>query len=394
MGFRTAACLLGVFACVRFVSAGDLPPAVDRVVDYEKDIAPILAAKCLDCHGEETQESRFRLDRKSALLRGGDSGEPAIVLGKSEQSHLIRLVAGLEPGQVMPPSGSESLTKSEIAILRAWIDQGVTWPGPAGELGNSTEKSDHWSLQPLATVAPPAMSDAWGQTPVDAFILKVLQERRLTPNAPADRRTFIRRLFLDTLGLPPSPEDVQRYVDDASTDATSELIERVLASPHYGERQARYWLDLVRFAETNGFETNSERPNAWGYRDFVIQSFNDDLPYHEFIKAQISGDSIGQPVGLGFLVAGPWDQVKSPDINLTMMQRQNELDDMINTTGTVFLGLTLGCARCHNHKFDPISQTDYYALQAIFAGVQHGDMTLPLSPKQEEEQISQLFLEH
>ncbi|WP_437222185.1 DUF1553 domain-containing protein [Planctomicrobium sp. SH661] len=377
------------FACIAVtwgqICFADLPAPATSVIDFEKQISPIFAAKCLDCHGADLQESRFRLDRKTSLIRGGNSGEPAIVPGNSAESHLIRLVAGIDAGQVMPPKGGDLLTSDEISLLRAWIDQGAVWPGPDGVVIDEKVTSDHWSFQPLKAVSLPMVKSDRIQTPVDTFILQSLEQHKIHLNPPADRRTLIRRMYLDVLGLPPTPEQVQRYVKDDSPHATDILIEQVLSSPQYGERQARYWLDLVRFAETYGFETNRERPNAWRYRDYVIDSFNADKPYDQFVKEQLAGDVLGDVNGLGFLVAGAADQVKSPDLNLTLMQRQNELDDMINTTSTVFLGLTVGCARCHNHKFDPITQTDYYALQAIFAGVNHGDLALPLPPAQLEQ---------
>lgn len=367
----------------------ELPPASAKKIDYDAHIAPLLAEKCLDCHGTEVQEGRFRLDRKSSVLRGGDSGEPGLIVGNSADSHLIKLVAGLDAAKRMPPDTSEQLTPEEIGLLRAWIDQGVTWPGPDGIVTTERINTSHWAFQPVAEVVPPPLPKDWGHNPIDAFVLRKLSERELAPSPPAGRETLIRRIFLDVLGLPPSPDRVARYLAAEEPRATLELIEEVLASPHYGERWARHWLDLVRFAETHGFETNRERPHAWRYRDYVIDSLNSDKPYDQFIREQIAGDLHGNPVGLGYLVAGPYDQVKSPDINLTLMQRHNELDDMINTTGTTFLGLTLGCARCHNHKFDPLTQTDYYALEAIFSGVNHADMPLPL-PREQQERVAEL----
>jgi len=364
------------------IYAEELPPAAEKPIRFEHDVLPILEANCHDCHGEFGQEGNFRLDRKTPLLKGGDSGEPGILVGNSEKSHLIRLVAGLEPDLRMPPDEGDALSTDDIAILRAWIDQGAKWPGPNGVIEKETVTSDHWAFQPVAPVEVPNVNSQWVKNPIDQFILDRLNQEGLTPNDMANRHTLIRRLSLDVLGLPPDPSEVAAYVDTTNDDATDQLVEAMLASPHYGERWATHWLDLVRFAETYGFETNRERPNAWRYRDYVIQAFNDDMPYDQFIREQLAGDSYESPIGLGYLVAGPYDQVKSPDINLTLMQRQNELDDMINTTSTAFLGLTIGCARCHNHKFDPISQSDYYSMQAIFAGVQHGDMALPLSQEQ------------
>ena len=353
--------------------------------DFEKQIQPILAEKCFHCHGPDVQESHLRLDRRAAMLLGGDSGEPAIVPGDAANSHLIQLVNGSETGQVMPPDEADRLAKDEIALLSAWIDQGAVWPGPDGAVDTQSEKSDHWAFQPLRTTPPPRVEDAWVANGIDAFILQKLNEHSLTPNPRATRAELIRRIALDMPGLPPTPEDVRAFVADPDPNAIQNMVATILNNPHYGERWSRHWLDLVRFAETNGYETNRERPNAWPYRDYVIRSLNDDKPYNQFIKEQIAGDAIGVPEATAYLVAGPYDLVKSPDINLTLMQRQNELDDMINTTGTAFMGLTLGCARCHNHKFDPIRQTDYYSLQAIFAGVQHGDQSMPLTDAQHRE---------
>ena len=370
-----------------------------NAVDFEKQILPILQANCFDCHDANTQESKFRLDRKSDLLRGGDSGEPGIISGQSGKSHLVKLIRGEEAGHVMPPDEQDRLSPAQVHLLELWIDQGAPWPGPNGVVKQEIQTTDHWSFQPLKKVKPPVIEDGWIINGVDAFILRKLREKQLPHNPVADPKTLIRRISLDVLGLPPTPEQVEQFLYDESPDAYQKLVQSTLDSPHYGERWARHWLDLVRFAETHGFETNRERPNAWPYRDYVIQSFNEDKPYDLFIKEQIAGDSFGNPIGTGYLVAGPYDLVKSPDINLTLMQRQNELDDMINTTGTAFLGLTLGCARCHNHKFDPITQTDYYSMQAIFAGVKHGDRKLPVPAsrqkklKRRQSQIAKLKTE-
>jgi len=381
--------LLALLVCNADSVGEETKPAVEKVIDFEEQILPIFQAKCLDCHGEDAQESEFRLDRKSALLRGGDSGEPAIILGDSAKSHLIKLVRNEEADHVMPPDEEERLSSAQIHLLKLWIDQGAKWPGPNGAVTREKQTTDHWSFQPLKKVKPPALAadeTKWSINRIDAFILSKLQQKKIPHNGVANRRTLIRRIYLDVLGLPPTPKQVQQFIEDDSADAYQKLVEQTLSSSHYGQRWARHWLDLVRFAETHGFETNRERPDAWPYRDYVIQSFNEDKPYDQFIKEQIAGDSFGSTIGTGYLVAGPYDLVKSPDINLTLMQRQNELDDMINTTGTAFLGLTLGCARCHNHKFDPISQTDYYSLQAIFAGVKHGDRSLPI-PKSQQQKL-------
>jgi hypothetical protein len=227
--------------------------------------------------------------------------------------------------------------------------------------------TNHWSFQPVKRPAGAG---------IDEFVLGQVREKGLALSPAADKATLIRRLYLVMHGMPPTPQEVVAFHNDTQPDAYARLVNRVLASPRYGERWARHWMDVVRYADTNGFETNRERKTAFHYRDWIVESFNADKPYDRFIKEQIAGDALGADAANGFLVAGPLDIVKSPDINLTLMQRQDELADMVNTTGTAFLGLTMGCARCHNHKFDPILQKDYYAMQAVFAGVNLGERPL------------------
>lgn len=351
-----------------------LPPAADRPVKFADDIQPLLVRYCYDCHAGDTQESNFRLDQKGTAFKGGDFGEKPIIPGESAKSPLVLYASGTDPNVVMPPKGAR-MTAAELGLLRAWIDQGAEWPDSAD--GPVKLTTSHWSFQPRAAVKIPEVpAELASGHPIDAFIVAKLATVGLKPSAPADRATLIRRLYLDMLGLPPTPGEVHAFVSDESPDAYTKLIEHVLASPRYGERWAMHWLDVVRFAETNGFETNVERPNAYHYRDYVIRALNDDVPYDRFVMEQLAGDTLGADAATGFLVAGPWDQVKSPDPVLTAMQRSDELADITSTTATAFLGLTIGCARCHNHKFDPILQTDYYALQAVFAGVQHGDRPL------------------
>jgi hypothetical protein len=235
---------------------------------------------------------------------------------------------------------------------------------------------DHWAFHPVTRPAVPAVVSPRARSPIDRFLLARLAKEGLKPSPEADRATLIRRLKFDLLGLPPTPEEIDAFVSDPAADAYERLVERYLASPHFGERWARHWLDVVRFAESNGFEMNQPRPNAWPYRDYVIRAFNENVPYDRFVREQLAGDALGADEATGFLVAGPWDQVKSPDPALTAQQRADELHDIVSTTGSTFLGLTVGCARCHNHKFDPILQKDYYGMVAVFAGVQHGDRPL------------------
>lgn len=387
---RIAFALLASHAITAAADKTDkLPPASTKKVDFEEDIVPLLAAHCFKCHGAKKHESNYRLDVKKIALAAADFGEPAIIPGKSAQSPLIHFVAGTDPDVVMPPSGKR-LTSKQVGLLRAWIDQGVVWPKElAGDASGGSLKTDHWSLQPVERPKPPEFHDDFVKSPIDAFILARLHESKLRPSKRADKAVLARRIHLVMHGLPPKPRDVDRYVNDHSDTAYQNLVERILKSPRYGERWAQHWIDIVRFGETDGFETNRERPNAWHYRDYIIASLNSDKPYDQFIREQIAGDALAADVATGFLVAGPFDRVKSPDVNLTLMQRQDELADMINTTGTAFLGLTLGCARCHNHKFDPISQKDYYAIQAVFAGINHGDRPLPASADRQQ-QIDEL----
>lgn len=351
------------------------PTAVKKNIDFQRDVKPILSKRCFECHGAESQEGELRLDIRSSLLKGGESGEPSVVVGKSQDSPLFDRVSSKDSDLRMPPDG-KPLTQTEIEILRNWIDQGVQWPKQ--ENGDEPLKltTDFWSFQPLQKIPIPQSKRGWGNNAIDALILRKLHEKTLKPSAPADRVTLIRRLYLDMLGLPPTSEEVADFVNDKHSDAYEKLVNRVLISPHYGERWARHWLDVVRFAETDGFEMNQERANAYYYRDYVIESLNQDKPYDRFIFEQIAGDAVGVDAATGFLVGGAYDKVKGKDPVLNLIQRQDELADIINTTGTTFLGLTLGCAKCHSHKFDPIPQKDYYSIQAIFTGVQHGERPL------------------
>jgi hypothetical protein len=269
----------------------------------------------------------------------------------------------------------------------------LVFDSPAAE---TPEK--HWSFQPITRPPLPVTLHATRNTqhassftnPIDAFIAAKLAGPRLSLSPPADRRTLIRRVYFDLIGLPPSPEEVRAFESDRSPGAYERLVDKLLASPRHGERWARHWLDVVRFAETTGFEVNTPRPNAWPYRDYVIRAFNEDKPYDQFILEQLAGDVFGEDAATGFLVAGPDDQVKSPDPVLTANQRADELHDIVSTAGSAFLGLTVGCARCHDHKFDPIPQTDYYAIKAVFEGVRHGERKLktPDAELKERELIS------
>ncbi|MDR3402608.1 MAG: DUF1553 domain-containing protein [Chthoniobacter sp.] len=362
-----------------------LPPPATRPVDFVKDIQPLFEKNCLKCHGPEKQKSGYRVDVRDSALKGGDDHAPNIVPGKSAASPLIHFVAGLDEDMLMPQKG-DRLTAEQIGLLRAWIDQGANWPVEAQP---SDPKKSHWSFQPLKRPEVPETKSAKAdvRNPVDAFVLAKLTEKNLTLSPEADRRTLIRRLSFDLLGLPPTPEEIEAFVADPDPKAYEKLVERYLASLRYGERWARHWLDVMRFAESNGFEMNRSRPNAWPYRDYVIRAFNEDVPFDRFVREQLAGDALGVDEATGFIVGGAYDAVKSPDPVLTAQQRADELHDMVSTTGSTFLGLTLGCARCHNHKFDPISQVDYYSVTAVFQGVLHRER--PMRPADAPERLKQ-----
>ncbi len=363
-----------LFSLVAVIDCG-LAPAQE--VTFERDVLPILKAHCLECHGAESQESLLRLDSMTAALTGGDSGEPVIVPGDSARSHLMERVTSSDSKLRMPPD-AEPLPPEQLVVLRKWIDSQSLWLDAGNEIAH--KKSRHWSFQPLVRPKLPVSDGVTSLHPIDAYIKEELDAVGLGMSPPAARQRLIRRLYLVMHGLPPTPDQVAEFEQDEHPRAWEKLVDRVLESPRYGERWATHWLDIIRFGETNGFETNRERPNSFPFRDWVIDAFNSDKPYDHFVKQQIAGDALGEPIGTGFLVAGPNDIVKGQDPLLGLLQRQDELTDMVNATGTAFLGLSTGCARCHNHKFDPISQSDFYALQAVFAGVEHGETDLPRPP--------------
>jgi len=394
-------------------------PRLMQAQDFVREVKPIFEKHCYECHGAQKQKGGLRLDARAYALRGGEEHKPLWVAGKGSESVIVRFVSGQEPNMQMPPKG-EKLSAADIETLKRWIDAGANWPDD-GIVLNDPLKT-HWAFQPLA-------SKEQGARSMDDFVREKLKANGLTLSAPADARTLVRRLYLDLTGLPPTPEEVEAFVrsgaersdkwrsgevrsektseaksssplnlstspllnvstspQPAASHAYERLVDKLLDSPRYGERWARHWLDVVRFAETDGFEKNVERPNAWRYRDYVIRALNEDKPFDAFVRDQIAGDQTGEDTAMGFIVGGPWDEVKSPDPVLTAQQRADELNDMVATTGTAFLGLTLQCARCHNHKFDPVPQTDYYSMAAVFSGVMHGER--PIKSGNNAEQLA------
>jgi len=369
--------------------AAELPEPAAAEVDFARDIQPVLERSCLSCHGPEKQRSGFRLDQRSSALRGGELGV-AIVAGQSAQSALIRMVAGLEPGLEMPPEG-DRLTPVEIGQLRRWIDDGAHWPQGSTESGDA-DPTDWWSLRPLTSPPVPdpvGLPVEWSLNPIDKFVYARLVEAGLTPTTEADRRTLIRRVYYDLIGLPPTPEEVSAFVGDTDPQAYELLINQLLDSPQYGERWARHWLDLVHFAESHGHDQDRPRENAWPYRDYVIAALNTDKPYARFIEEQIAADALFPEQtelipALGMLAGGPWDESTLASIREDSIDRQIgrylDRDDIVTTVMSTFTSSTVHCARCHNHKFDPIPQSDYYALQAVFAGTEKADKVYDSDP--------------
>lgn len=344
----------------------------DEQVAFERDIAPILLGRCLECHNEQEQSGGLDLTRQAALARGGESGSP-VVAGDPESSLLLqRVVAG-----EMPPERqgrAQKLPDAEIALLERWIRAGAEWP--AERVLDRFERTtatrggrDWWSLQPVVRPELPKLRSEGllAENPVDLFVRARLEELGWEPAPPADKRTLVRRLYLDVIGLPPSAEETEAFLRDESPAAYEQLVDRLLDSPHYGERWARYWLDLVRFAETSGYERDQEKPGAWRYRDWVVDSLNRDKPYDRFVLEQVAGDELPDRteesvIGTGFLRLGTWnDEPNDPE-----EYKWERLEDLVHATSSAFLGLTVKCARCHEHKFDPIAQVDYYRMAAAF----------------------------
>jgi mono/diheme cytochrome c family protein len=364
------------FICILAIPS--LLAAAEPRIDFEQQIRPIFQRSCIKCHGDEKQKGGLRLDRPKEVFGSLDSGKQAVIASKPDQSELIRRITTADPDDRMPPK-SDPLSAAEIQLIRGWINQGATWPeskiaGPTTrpEMVVTAEDRQHWSYLPLHRVDPPAVKNgSWAKTSIDRFILASLESKNLHPNPPADRRTLIRRVYFDMLGLPPKPEEVDSFISDPSPDAYEKLVDRVLASSHYGERWGRHWLDVARYADSDGMESDADRPDAYHYRDFVIKAFNNDLSYQTFVRWQLAGDEYEpeNPQAIsatGFLAAAPTEVLTVPMEEERLRLRFNELDDMAATTANGLLGLTLGCARCHDHKFDAIPTRDYYRIQCAF----------------------------
>lgn len=335
----------------------EVAPATAAELDYARDVQPLLARRCFACHGPDQAEGGLAFHEAELALGESESGEYAIVPGDPDSSAMLARVTSDDEYERMPPEG-EPLKDNEVAILKQWIEEGATF-------------TKHWAFEPLTDpVVPEVANDSADVHPIDAFVLKRLAEAGLHQAPPADKRTLIRRATYDLIGLPPTPAEVEAFANDPDPDAYEKLIDRLLASNQYGEKWGRHWLDLVRYAETNSFERDDAKPNAWKYRDYVIRSFNEDKPYDQFVQEQLAGDLLEHPTAdsktaTGYYRLGIWDDEPADPLQA----RYDELDDLVATTGQAFLGLTINCARCHDHKIDPIPATDYYGMLAIFADV-------------------------
>jgi mono/diheme cytochrome c family protein len=353
---RGIAVIAGVVAAAAGLRAPADPPAAR--VDFNRDVLPILSARCFACHGPDASQRKagLRLDARADALAERDD-DPAITPGRPDKSALITRVSHAKAGRMPPPKAGPALTHEQVEVLTRWIEQGA-------------EYADHWAfVAPKRPPLPRVADGAWPQTPVDAFVLQALEARGLKHAPKASREVLIRRATLDLTGLPPTPAEVKAFLADTAPDAYERLIERLLASPHYGERWGRHWLDVVRYADSGGFETDIFYSHAWRYRDYVIRAFNADKPFDRFLKEQIAGDEL-YPGDAEALLATSVFTIGPVLEESAMVKGWLEYDlltDMVDTTGSAFLGLTLGCARCHDHKYDPVSQKDYYALQGLFA---------------------------
>ena len=369
------------------LTAGLTVAADEPKQTFDREVAPLLVRRCLDCHNGTEKKGMLDLSRIESATKGGETGA-VLVPGKAADSLLWQRVRDGE----MPPK--KPLPKEEVELLRRWIDGGAKWGtspiDPFAFTSSARAGYDWWSLQPVLRPAVPDLKSQISnfksevRNPIDHFVWKKLAAEGLSPSPPAENRTLIRRLSFDLLGLPPTPQEIAAFEKDDSPQAYAKLVDRLLESPHFGERWTRHWLDIIRFGESQGFERDKLRTNSWRYRNWVVSAFNRDLPYDEFVRLQLAGDVLRPDdpeavIATGFLVAGAYDDVGQTQQSAAMraVVRQEEMEDYVSTIGETFLGLTVHCARCHDHKFDPIPARDYYRLSAVLAGVRHGERDVP-----------------
>ena len=412
-GFLIALTMLA--ACAAFARGAD--PAEQHFIDKVK---PLLDSRCISCHGAEKQKGGLRMDSRAALIKGGDTG-PALVPGKPSESLLVQAVNHTKKDLEMPPK--EKLTLNDIAVVERWIRDGAPWPETVVAQATNPAKSaerigdawhdprnpivkifggqrlDLWSLKPITNPKPPSVKNRqFVRNPIDQFILARLESAQLSPAPEADRRTLARRVFYDLTGLPPTPEEMNSFLVDRSPNAYEKLVDHLLASRRYGEHVARQWLDVIRYSDSNGFDWDEFRPQAWRFRDYVIRSLNADKPFNQFIREQLAGDELlaGPPrnaveqdllIATGYLRLGPHDN-SAPSFNEQDRSRAELMADLTETTGAAFLGLTLSCCRCHDHKYDPLSQADHFRFRSFFTPVKFAD-DLPLDVDLEQARIRQ-----
>ncbi len=350
-------------------------------IDFVRDVRPIFVAHCITCHGAADQQGGLRFDHRDSVMRGGDSG-PIIASGDSASSTLIaRLIA--DEDERMPPPYEEDvkpLSETQIDTLRRWIDQGAPWPDTVR--GDGHVESDHWAYQPIQRGAPPSIKNkGWVRSPIDAYVLAKLEVEGIEPSEEADRYTLIKRLYYDLLGLPPTPEEVDTFVNDAADSVYEQLVDRLLRSPHFGERWGRHWLDKARYADSDGYEKDNPRHNAWRYRDWVIDAVNRDMPFDRFTIEQLAGDLLDEATSVQRLATAFHRQTLTNTEGGTDQEefRNLAIFDRIATTGSVWLGLTVGCAQCHTHKYDKITQAEYYQLFAFFNNGDETQTEVPIS---------------
>ena len=371
----------GFEACSRAAEAASvsMPPAASRTVDFVKDVQPILSERCYSCHGPDKQKGELRWDIKASAFKTGDHG-PIIVPGNSAASRVIKLVSGLEPDTIMPPRG-ERLSAEQIGLVRAWIDQGAAWPETAAVARKAADKRNHWAFKaPVRPRVPEVEKKKWTHNPVDNFILAKLEKEKLSPSPEADRITLIRRVTLDLTGLPPTPKEVDEFLQDRAPGAYARLVDRLLSSPHYGELWGRHWLDVARYADSNGYEKDRPR-SIWPYRDWVIHAINRDMAFDQFTIEQLAGDllpnpTIDQRIATGFLRNSMLNQEGGIEPE---QFRVEALIDRVDALGKAFLGLTVNCCQCHDHKFDPFTQKDYYRFYAFLNNDDEAFLEVPSS---------------
>jgi len=361
-------CILAILIFTRVLVA-------QEKIDFARDVQPLLAERCVRCHGPKRQEGGLRLDIRRRALVGGDTG-PAIVGNSADKSELLLRLTHKADDKRMPP-GDRPLDMKQIAILRGWIEQGAKWPD---EMAGKESFDEHWAFGRIQRPASPTVKNKDRvRNAIDAFVLAGLEAKGLTFSQEAERRTLVRRLYLDLVGLPPTPAEIEAFLQDKKEDAYERLVDRLLASPHFGERWGRHWLDVARYAESDGYENDKLRKEAWRFRDWVIEAYNRDLPFDQFTIEQLAGDLLKDPtteqkIAAGFHRNTLWNSAASADKEEF---RTFAIKDRTDTTGLAWMGLTLGCAKCHSHKYDPVSQREYYQLYAFFNTTENDDVAIP-----------------